>query len=76
MNSGANIDAVDKNGQTALHFAVSEKKIEIMKFLVDKEANIDIKNKKQQTPYTLARKIEIKDTKKEMTMAKYLLQKK
>lgn len=42
------------NGNTALHFAVLNRNLEIVKILINSKANLDIKNKENKTPYNLA----------------------
>jgi len=56
LNSGANITSVDKNDNenTVLHLAVYSSYPEIVKFLINNGANIDSKNKKQQSSLELA----------------------
>lgn len=41
LENGANIDAVDKNGKTALHLSAINGKVEILKLLLEYGANID-----------------------------------
>lgn len=42
------------NGNTALHFAVLNRNLEIVKILINSKANFEIKNKENKTPYNLA----------------------
>jgi ankyrin repeat protein len=48
---GNNVNAVDTNGDTALHGAVHRGSNDIVKFLVEKGAKIDVPNKMGWTPY-------------------------
>ena len=49
------IDAIDENHQTALHLSVINVHPACVKLLLDKEANRELKDKKGQTPESLAR---------------------
>jgi hypothetical protein len=46
LKEGVNIEAVDKNGRTALMFAVEKEYKDIVKYLLEKGAKIDIKDNK------------------------------
>jgi ankyrin repeat protein len=45
IDKGANINAFDENGNTALHLSVINEKLEIVKFLVERGANLNQKDK-------------------------------
>lgn len=58
------INATDKNAEdTALHIAIRNKDIPIIKVLVANEAKINIKNNDDETPYDILRSIDEKDKK-------------
>ena len=50
---GANIDLIDSEGQTALHYAVSCEHLELTKFLLIKKARTDIADNDGMTVYEL-----------------------
>jgi ankyrin repeat protein len=54
LELGADANAVDGEGNTALHVAVSGQSLPIIKLLADKGARLDVKNKKGLTPLALA----------------------
>ena len=55
IEAGANINSKDKNnGNTLLHIAVTKKDLKLVKFLIEKGANIDLQNKYGNTPLHLA----------------------
>jgi ankyrin repeat protein len=47
---GADVNAEDKDGDTALHGAAQNGDVEIMQMLLDKGANLNVKNKQGGTP--------------------------
>ncbi|MBN2435868.1 MAG: ankyrin repeat domain-containing protein [Spirochaetes bacterium] len=49
-----NINAIDKNGQTALHHAIEKKNIEALNVILKRKANVDIADKSGNTPLHLA----------------------
>jgi ankyrin repeat protein len=51
---GANVNAKGKTGMTALYAAVSLRKVEVVKALLDAKANPNLTNKKGETPLQLA----------------------
>ena len=51
---GADVNASDKQGQTALHLAASAGRDPIVQLLADKGANLDATNKSGQTPLSMA----------------------
>ncbi len=53
LERGADINAVNANGDTALHVAVT-KGDELVKFLVEKGAKLDAKDKYNRTPLDVA----------------------
>ncbi|KAL7931924.1 ankyrin repeat-containing domain protein [Trichoderma chlorosporum] len=54
LSEGADIDAYDKNGETSLHAASSDCKVNIVELLLDKGANIEAANKNGETPLFVA----------------------
>lgn len=63
---GANIEARDDFGNTALIQASFKGRFEVVKYLIEKGANIDKKNTNGETALTLARTHEIRDYIKSM----------
>jgi uncharacterized protein len=53
ISVGADVNAVNESGDTALHGAASEGYRDIVQLLVDKGAKLDAKNKKGQTPLAM-----------------------
>jgi uncharacterized protein len=51
---GADVNTADAAGNTALHIAASSKFNTIVQFLADRGAKLDVKNKRGETPLTLA----------------------
>lgn len=51
---GADVNAQDKNGNIPLHAAAKGTRIDIVKYLVDKGADVARRNKHRQTPYDVA----------------------
>lgn len=49
INQGFDVDTKDKSGETALHVAVQHGNLEIVRFLLDKGAKINIKDKEKRT---------------------------
>jgi len=54
LDRGANINAVNENGQTALHLAVTVRSESYVKFLVERGARVDIQDKQGRTPIDVA----------------------
>jgi palmitoyltransferase len=54
LDLGANINAVDNDGNNCLHYAVNSKNISLLKKLLVRGADKNIRNKKGQLPYDLA----------------------
>src|SRR5688572_11944311 len=54
LEGGANIDAVNDTGQTALHLAVAVRSDTFIKFLTDRGARVDIRDKQGRTPLDVA----------------------
>jgi hypothetical protein len=57
IEQGVDVNAVDGNGQTALHIAAGQSSARIVSALVERGAKVDIKNKQGRTPLDLARGI-------------------
>ena len=60
-DNNANVNSVDKQKNTPIHYAVSLKNFEIIKLLLEKHAKMTIKNKKGETPIDIAKKLKIKN---------------
>jgi len=54
LERGADINAISENGQTALHLAVTVRSESFIKFLVERGARVDIKDKQGRTPLDVA----------------------
>lgn len=57
LECGANVDAIDVEGDTPLHDACKLDHVECVKLLVEAGASTSIKNKMGQTPYDLAKSV-------------------
>jgi ankyrin repeat protein len=60
ITNGANIDAYDKNGKTALHYAMEQKSRyenrKLIKLLIEKGADVNVQDNEGNTPLILATK--------------------
>jgi ankyrin repeat protein len=54
LDAGADVNAVDNQGQTALHGAAQKGWDQVVQFLVDHTAKLDVKDKKGHTPLDAA----------------------
>ena len=54
LERGADINASSENGQTALHLAVTVRSEAFIKFLIDRGAKVDTKDKQGRTPVDVA----------------------
>ena len=54
LERGADINAVNENGQTALHLAVTVRSEAFITFLTERGARVDVKDKQGRTPIDLA----------------------
>ena len=54
LDAGANVDAANKHGDTALILAACNGRMEIVRLLLDAGANVDAANTKGGTALTLA----------------------
>jgi len=54
--NGADINAVDAKGRTALHFAASSGRVRIVKYLINKGADIKIRDKSGRSAHFYAKK--------------------
>nr|CCA15654.1 myosinlike protein putative [Albugo laibachii Nc14] len=61
IEAGADINAVDGNGDTALHYAVSLDRYDLVETLMKKRAALDVKNSNGQTPSDLTQDDEMKE---------------
>ena len=52
---GADVHATNRQGQTAMHAAGFAGEDEIVQFLVDKGAKVDVQDRTGQTPWTMAK---------------------
>jgi ankyrin repeat protein len=50
LDAGAKVDAVDKEGFTALHLAVLNNYMDIASYLLQRQASVDIENNRHDTP--------------------------
>jgi ankyrin repeat protein len=57
LKAGAMIDAVDREGWSALFFAVEHVQVDKLKALLENGANVDVKDKNGQTAFALAEKV-------------------
>jgi ankyrin repeat protein len=55
LSFGADVNAANANGDTALHGAATIRSEPLVRFLIDRGARIDVKNKRGQTPLANAR---------------------
>jgi len=58
---GIDVDAQDAIGWTALHYAVSSQCIALTKVLIKNKANVELCDKRGQTPLAIAKKINCAD---------------
>jgi uncharacterized protein len=56
-DAGAEVNAVNALGDTALHIAVGYKQTSVVEWLVDHGANVNVKNKRGQTPLSIANRV-------------------
>src|ERR1700733_9411481 len=54
LDAGADVNAIDNQGDTALHGAAQKGYDQVVQFLVDRGAKLDIKDKKGRTPLDAA----------------------
>ncbi len=54
IDKGANVNAKDPNGDTALHFAVAYHRPEMVELLLANKANVNVANKEGKTPLNIA----------------------
>jgi uncharacterized protein len=54
LSLGADVNAANQAGNTALHGAASKAYTDVIKLLVEKGAKLDVRNKRGETPLTLA----------------------
>lgn len=56
LENGININAMDHDGHTALHWAVRSRNLALIRFLLDNGADASIQNHDGDTPFDLARR--------------------
>jgi ankyrin repeat protein len=54
IEEGARVNLSDPNGTTALHYAVQFKSVDLIKLLIDNDADITIKDNKDLSPWDYA----------------------
>lgn len=59
INAGANINAVDENGNSCLHLAVLHGRCDLIKFLITNGVNVNVVNNDGETPLHLAETKEV-----------------
>lgn len=69
VKNGADVNAVDSYGNSALIYAISEKRISAVAFLVKNGANVNLRNKRGETPLLLASESGEAEIKKILTQA-------
>ena len=52
--NGADVNAKDNDGETALHYAARREYIDVVKVLVENRINVDVKNKNNETAAEIA----------------------
>ena len=60
-DNNANVNSIDIQKNTPIHYAIALKNFEIIKLLIEKRAKMTIKNKKGETPLDIAKKLNIKN---------------
>lgn len=61
VNNGAGVDAKDNAGNTLVHIAVMNRKQQLVKFLVDKGADVSLANADGRTPLETARDLDFRE---------------
>ncbi|XP_048362171.1 ankyrin repeat domain-containing protein 22 isoform X2 [Sphaerodactylus townsendi] len=61
LRAGADVNATDNSGRTALHYACEMKNQSIIPLLVEAGADLSIKNKDDETPLDIARRLKFID---------------
>jgi ankyrin repeat protein len=61
IEAGANVNAMDVNQATPLHWAAALAQVELVRLLIDNGADIHARNYAQQTPLDLAQKAGYRD---------------
>ncbi|KAL4640084.1 ankyrin repeat domain-containing protein 22 [Arapaima gigas] len=62
LNSNVDIDAVDYEGNTALHYACQRKSDHLIRLLLEKNADMSIKNRDNETPLDIAKRLKFRKT--------------
>ncbi|KAL8187092.1 UNVERIFIED_CONTAM: Ankyrin repeat domain-containing protein 22 [Gekko kuhli] len=61
LRAGADVNAIDNSGRTALHYACEMKNQSIIPLLVEAGADLSIKDKDDETPLDIARRLKFID---------------
>lgn len=61
IGSGFDVNTKDKNGRTALHVAVEHENLEIIRFLLERGAKVNVRSKDDRTPLLMIDEIESED---------------
>ena len=64
LDCGADMEAKDGNGRTALFYAVASQRIENVKLLLERGADKTVKDKNGKTPYDVAKENQVKEVQK------------
>ena len=65
-----NVNVVDRNGQSALHWSIQNRNMDMFLALMEKNSEVDIANRQKQTPLHLAAALGYLNIIKEFIMAK------
>ncbi|XP_014013760.1 ankyrin repeat domain-containing protein 22 isoform X3 [Salmo salar] len=60
LSTKVEVDAVDYQGNTGLHYVCQRKSHRLVPLLLEKKADISIKNKEDETPLDIARRLQFK----------------
>jgi len=74
LSNKAEVDAVDENGQTPLHYACNVRALEVICLLLENKADVNTADKKQRTPLHLAVNQSVSSTDASFDVEELLLQ--
>lgn len=57
VDAGADSDLVDNNGQTPLFYAIKNGKLDVVEYLAERGANVNVIDKKNITPVSWAKRL-------------------